>query len=79
MLANKGLLLYMKCPLLKCVLYDLHDTLEISWKLLQIGKYYVDYIKYGVNHAKVASHTNKTLTVPLITIYFRWFIVISYQ
>ena len=60
-------------------LYDLHDTLEISWKLLQIGKYYVDYIKYGVNHAKVASHTNKTLTVPLITIYFRWFIVILEQ
>ena len=58
-------------------LYDLHDTLEISWKLLQIGKkYYVDYIKHGVDHAKVAFHTNKTLTVPLITSYSGWFIVI---
>ena len=57
--------------------YDLHDTLEISWKLLQIGKkYYVDYIKHGVDHAKVAFHTNKTLTVPLITSYSGWFIVI---
>ena len=57
--------------------YDLHETLEISWKLLQIGKkYYVDYIKHGVDHAKVAFHTNKTLTVPLITSYSGWFIVI---
>ena len=67
----------MKCPLLKCVQYDLHDTLEISWKLLQIGKnYYVDYIKYGLDHAKVALDTNKNLTIPLITNYFGWFIAI---
>ena len=67
----------MKCPLLKCVQYDLHDTLEISWKLLQIGKkYYVYYIKYGVDHAAVALNTNKTLTILLITSYFGWFIVI---
>ena len=67
----------MKCPLLKCVQYDLHDTLEISWKLFQIGKkYYVDYIKYGLDHAKVALDTNKNLTIPLITNYFGWFIAI---